>query len=292
MTLLPLTILANAFFSAATGATAMLRPEAVAEALGLATSHVVPWIGGGLIAYSLLLAELLRRGAPSLPVAMCSLADFAWVVATIVLGLTVPTLLSSQGWLWMTAVAALVAIFGALQAKGLRARYRSTTRGAEWSRIVVRVPSLGDPEALWLQVADLAAIADHAPALASATVAYHGSCSAERTCTDRRGKRWLEHIQLDPSRRTMTATFQAEARDLPFPFRELASSWSVTPASGGSLLEATWEARPTSPWLSFVTMPLFEQLARATLAKTVASMSRSVAAIPSATHVAMNAGVR
>lgn len=292
MNLLTATILANALFSFTTGSGSLLRPEAVASALGLATSHVVPWVGGGLVAYALLLAEVVRRRAPGVVVAACSLADFAWVVVTLALGIFMPTLFSPQGWLVMAAIAAIVAVFGVMQAKGLLARYGGANNGAGWLRIASHIPARTDPEALWLRVADLASIADHTHALTSATVDYHGSSKAVRTCSDRHGRRWIEHIQLDPPRRTMSVTFAAQAADFPFPFRELAGSWTVTSTTGGCVLEAVWEAKPKSPWLSFVTMPIFERLLHTTLTQTVMSMSQSVPDTVRGPTIAPSAGVR
>jgi len=111
---------ANALFSAASGGILVMAPASVGTWIGFDGDSLLRFVGGGLLVYAaflVYLAAFARRPAP-LSVA-ASLADMAWVAATIVVAAFAPSAFSLQGWFIVGGVACAVLAFGLAQAAGI-----------------------------------------------------------------------------------------------------------------------------------------------------------------------------
>lgn len=113
----------NAAFSGACAVLLLAAPDAVGFWLGLPGTHLLVWLGLGLLAFAGALVVLAMRPWPSLPwVRAIIAADASWVVGTVILLLT-PWVgaLSRRGVWTVILVAVVVAFWGVLQVLGVRA---------------------------------------------------------------------------------------------------------------------------------------------------------------------------
>ena len=111
---------ANALFSLLCGGTLILFSGATAALSQVLGPMEFALLGASLLPFSLVVGlnarqRPLKRGQ----VMLISSMDFAWVVATILLGVTWPTLFTAQGWLAAALVALAVGALCWLQLYGL-----------------------------------------------------------------------------------------------------------------------------------------------------------------------------
>jgi len=114
-------LLGNACFSAASGLTLLLAPATVGNWLDFEAPGLFRFLGTGLLLFAAeLLFQTTRKTPRRLRGWIASFADFSWVVASCALPLLFPSALSSTGWVLVLGVAAVVFVFGFIQARALR----------------------------------------------------------------------------------------------------------------------------------------------------------------------------
>lgn len=114
-------LVANAMFSAVTGSLLLMAGGGVAEFLGVEASWIVRLIGAALLPFAAAVAIASQpQNLAATSAFSISAADFAWVVASVVLLALWPDLLSPAGRVALAVVAAIVAAFGVAQVAGAR----------------------------------------------------------------------------------------------------------------------------------------------------------------------------
>jgi hypothetical protein len=119
--LLTRALAANAAFSGTTGLALLLASETLGTWLGIPDTRILLVLGPALLAFAAGLTALARSDRPVRPLVLAATAsDMAWVVASAVLLVGFPDLLTPAGNLAVAAVAVVVAALGSAQAVGLR----------------------------------------------------------------------------------------------------------------------------------------------------------------------------
>jgi uncharacterized membrane protein YesL len=128
--LLRVALVGNALFSALSGGVMIVASGLVTDTLGWTGPELWPFIGAGLWIFA---ADLLWQARRARPVPwqalLSSVGDGCWVVATVGLALTYPSLMNATGWGLAAAVAVIVALFGFLQLGGLDRLNRAPAAG-------------------------------------------------------------------------------------------------------------------------------------------------------------------
>ena len=270
----------NLTFSALCGLALLIDGPGIAAAIGALPGWVMTGLGFGLLGFALAIGLVLAHLRVGWALAITAL-DALWVVATLPL-IAVPDLLTAQGKAVVASVAAVVALFGFLQARGIRLRLASGAEDGTY-RHCVRLTTEAEPATLWAAIRDLGGIARYSDTLASSKLldgAVPGP-GAVRQCTNRQGQSWREEvISLDDGARQMALRFRTEAPDFPFPFAQMVGGWSVSGATGGGAsVEIWWTIRPSRRFgwlvLALMTLPLDRDIRRL-----VAAMSGGKAARP------------
>jgi hypothetical protein len=119
--LLPRALLLNSVFSAVCAAFLVLAPEMIGALLGLAWPGLYQAIGFMLALFAVVTFWQARRSRVSKPLAkLISLADFGWVLGSIILLVGWSSQFSFSGVVIIIVVAAMVGIFACLQISGLQ----------------------------------------------------------------------------------------------------------------------------------------------------------------------------
>jgi hypothetical protein len=114
-------LIANAMFSVATGAVMIIAGGSVASFLGIEASWMVRLVGAGLLPFAVAVAVSARpQNLAARSAFAISAADFVWVLASMVLVLFRPDLLSPAGTISVAVVAVIVTGFASVQVIGVR----------------------------------------------------------------------------------------------------------------------------------------------------------------------------
>lgn len=232
-TLLRVSLVANAVFSASTGAAMLAAPQALSEWLGLSEPSVLPFVGGALLPFALLLAWMATRPRidPRL-VALVSLSDFAWVLASVSLAVFASDVLSTTGLATVLGVALLVEVFGTAQLEGLR---RTLVNPGGEPRLTLATDRFVDvpPTRAWAEMRDVGGYSEVAPTIDFSRILSGEGMGAVRECGDSAG-RWTETCTLWEEGRRFRFHVNTDAEDYPYPFRTLQAEWYVRPEGEGS----------------------------------------------------------
>ena len=112
---------ANAAFSCGFAVLFLIAPNAVAGAIGMPYLVVISVIGGVLAAFAALLVYLVYRGSMPRSLAWAIvMTDMGWVLGTVIVGVLMPEMLNTQGWILAAVIAFVVLVFSVGQAESLR----------------------------------------------------------------------------------------------------------------------------------------------------------------------------
>lgn len=274
-------LLGNAAFSLTTGAMLATLSERAGALLAPAVSPTLfAEIGVALLAFGLLTASLgLRRRPNTGWAALISVADFGWVVGSAAVLLFGSAHLSGVGGGVVALVAVIVLGFALGQLLGINRVYAvvGDQPGSPAYRLCIEVATLGRPEEIWANLADLGSIARYSPMLAFARLrdATPG-VGAVRECGDHAGRKWAERcLRLDQERRELEIAFLTDEPSFPFPFSILRGGWEVRPAAAGhgALVRVWFEGTPRPRLLTPFIMALLEQQSRRTFPATILQLA-------------------
>ncbi|MGJ3243892.1 MAG: SRPBCC family protein [Opitutales bacterium] len=246
----------NALFSAATGLLLLAVPHLLAEWLGISAGAWLRLLGLGLIGFALELGyQVTRRRLRPWRALLASAADGIWVLASLVLLLAFPQVLSEPGRLVVAGVAGIVAVMGACQMAGLVHLFREGPR--RW-RYCVAANTPQSAETLWQQVGDLGNIATYAPFLKNSALADpsdKGPVGAVRTCRDYAGHTWSEACTDFQPGKQYTVRFLTEAPDFPFPVKSMVGGWRLISQDKACRVEVWWVFEPSNALLAPLVLP-------------------------------------
>lgn len=223
-------------FSGASGVSLLLG-SAIGPWFGLD-----PWlqagVGASLVIFAVLLFVLLTvpRHLPS-GARWVITADAAWIAGAVMLLIARPSALTTAGRTALAAATAVVALLALAQLAGLRRARGGQATGSSALNLEVRRTIAAPRERVWDAVADAGGYARFAPGIAETVVEGHAE-GMVRHCTDNLGGGWSETCTLCEAghRYRMTpdvSTYPLYYRAL---IHQLAMTWTVEPASGGTLL--------------------------------------------------------
>ncbi|WP_227287206.1 SRPBCC family protein [Boseongicola sp. H5] len=249
---------ANLVFSTLCGVALIVSGREIGVAMGALPGWFMTVLGVGLLGFGALIAFVLARLRIGWALIISGL-DLLWVASTLPL-LAVPGLLTADGRLIVLLVAAVVAVLGFFQMRGIRTILAEGQDEEGIYRHCVRLYSRAKPDALWAVIRDLGSISRYSTGLKASRL--EGGSVAEpgavRVCTNQQGQSWAEEVvSMDDPSRTVVLRFRAEAEDFPFPLDEMIGGWTVTPAANGtSTVDIWWSVRPTRRRLGWVLLAL------------------------------------
>ncbi|MEM9070496.1 MAG: SRPBCC family protein [Myxococcota bacterium] len=237
-------LLANASFSTATGLASLIAAPKVAALLG--NPELEAWIfglGPALLGFAAVVAWVATRKtiSPRLAFAI-SLADFCWVIGSLVLWLVAPTLLATTGWIAVAIVAAFVLVFAETQLFGLALLFRNDgSRGSYRSMLTFERRIDAAAEKVWPLMSDLEGYHEVAPNIAFSRIVSGEGPDAVRACGDHEGGEWTERITEWVEGRRYAMVVATDAKDYPYPFRGLRGEWEVEPRPDGSVMRLRFD---------------------------------------------------
>lgn len=254
---LRLALIGNAVFSTTCGLVMLIAPAWLGHLLGLDAPLVYQLLGVGLVVFALdLLHQASRARMATWRALYASVADFLWVLGTLVGVLLFPGALSGGGLLTVWLVAAAVLLFGVLQLRGILKVHAGSRPGLYRHCLMVAVDA--PAPALWRVVGNLGEIQRYMPSLQSSELLDDAApgVGAVRHCVDRQGKAWSEEcIGFNPGH-DFTVRFLADEPGFPFPASEMIGGWQVMSAEHGSIVMVWWELTPKPKWLTPALLPL------------------------------------
>lgn len=254
---LRLALASNAAFSLTSALLMIFRPAVVGGWLGINVPLVLQIIGGGLVIFA---AELIYQATRDRIVTwralLASVADFSWVIGSIISLFALPQLFSPTGTTLVLAVAGAVLVFGAWQLWAAGRAHRIGENGEHRHCIIVETNA--PTEKLWQVVGNIGDIKFYMPSLTRSLI-LEGKApgvGAVRFCEDRSGKQWSEEcIEFNPGR-SFSVRFLSEAPNFPFPAKTMRGGWEVTPVTAGSRVMVWWELTPKNRLLAPAILPL------------------------------------
>lgn len=248
----------NALFSALSAVVLILAPGLVRDFFGAGPSWLFFSVGIGLLIFA---ADLLHQASRSqlspLRAAVSSLADFFWVLGSLIFLVFFHGLISQSAALVVAAVAVIVLQFGFRQANGLLNLFRE---GGAHGKLVYRTEfsTQASPEAMWPMIADLGRISDYASNLAASRIKGNKQYGRGviRECENHAGKVWTETCTEFVENRYLVLEFDTAAKGFPFPVSEMTGGWRVDPADSGSVVQVWWELVTKPRWAAFLILPL------------------------------------
>ena len=247
----------NAAFSLTCGLLMLFRPAQVGDWLGQDARFMLQAIGLGLVVFAgELLYQATRQRVATWRALLASAADASWVIASVVLLLTLPQLFSPLDQALVLTVAAVVLAFGAWQLWAAGRAHR-IGEGSEYRHCIV-VETNVPAEKLWRVVGNMGDIQHYMPSL-KRSVVLDGNApgvGAVRTCEDHSGKKWSEECTAFNPGHSFAVRFVSEAPNFPFPAKTMRGGWQVAASDSGSQVMVWWELTPTSKLLAPVILPL------------------------------------
>lgn len=284
----------NGAFSAISGSLMLLNPSFIGGWLGVQAPALLRVIGLGLVAFAIYLAhQAVQRRAATWRALLASLADFAWVVGTLVLLTIRPRAFSPEGNLLVIAIAAVVGGFGAWQLWAITRAHRS--RGAGEYRHCLLVDTNAQAEDLWQIVNQLGEIKSYMPSLKNSYIkdGRKPSVGVVRICEDHHGRRWSEECtSFDATNRELSLRFVTEAPDFPFPARIMRGGWKIDPTPSGSQVMVWWEMKPKHKFVAPVLLPLLAFQVDRDLPKVIQRMAIQTTGQGSSQHFIRSPEVR
>lgn len=250
-------LLANAVFSTICAMLMILGPGWVGTLLGVEAPLVIRGIGFGLALFAAdLIHQATRSRIATWRALYAGVADFLWVLGTLVGVALFPAALSTSGLVTVLAVAGTVFAFGVWQLRGIRVVHGAGDPTLYRHCIVVRVDA--DADAMWSVVERLDDIHKYMPTLQSSVILDETTpgVGAIRRCVDTAGKSWSEECTEYRPGSGFAIRFLTDAPGFPFPATMMVGGWEVIPQEHGSDVMVWWEMQPKPKWLAIAIFPL------------------------------------
>lgn len=250
-------LLANALFSTLCAMFMILDPGSVGSLLGIEAPLVIRGIGFGLVLFAAdLVHQATRPRIATWRALYASVADFLWVLGTLVGIALFPAVLSMSGLVAVLTVAGIVFAFGVWQLRGIRVVHGADDPTIYRHCIVVRVDA--DADAMWSVVERLGDIKKYMPTLQSSVVldGKTPEVGAIRRCVDTAGNSWSEECTEFRPGSGFVVRFLADAPGFPFPATTMVGGWEVIPQDHGTDVMVWWEMQPKPRWLAIAILPL------------------------------------
>lgn len=276
---LQMALLANAVFSTLSGLTFMIAGQVVANLVGIGLPIVYQLIGAGLLGFAAYVAWTATRHSINTYTALqISLADFLWVLGTIVVITVMFQLLNSSGIVALLSVAGIVLVFALLQLKGIAQVY-AVPGQTNTHRLCVAIDTPESADKMWAVVADMERIKDYSTNLTNVTLKNEAAPGVDviRQCTDNKGKTWAEHCtRYDHQARALDVEFLADEPGFPYPFKTMKGGWEVSPNGSGSTVTIWFEVTPKYCLLHPIILGLTSKDLGSSFANVVARMAATV----------------
>lgn len=170
-------LLANAVFSTICAMLMILCPGWVGTLLGVEAPLVIRGIGFGLALFAAdLIHQATRSRIATWRALYAGVADFLWVLGTLVGIAFFPGVLSASGLVTVLTVAGIVFTFGVWQLRGIRLAHGAGDPTLYRHCIVVRVDA--DADAMWSVVERIGDIKKYMPTLHSSVVLDGGEAGS------------------------------------------------------------------------------------------------------------------
>ena len=255
----------NALFSLCCAIYLLMEPGLIGNLIGWENPLFYQGLGLGLLGFAGdLIHQASRPKMSPMRALLASLADFGWVLGTIIILMVFTGTLSFTGQLLLASVAVVILVCGVFQAKGIQKLYQNPQR-PELLHYCIQVKTDAPLPQLWSIIRDLAGIQRYAGNLASSEVLAGpvDSVGAIRQCTDKKGKTWREACTGMEHERSLSLRFVAEAEDFPFPAEEMLGQWVIEPitfsdGAKGTQVNVSWDMKPKPAWIAFLLMPMLQ----------------------------------
>ncbi|NER80033.1 MAG: hypothetical protein F6K42_10705 [Leptolyngbya sp. SIO1D8] len=275
-------LLANAMFSSMSAGLMVFAPELIGTLLGIQASLILQIIGLGLGLFAVdLYLQAMRPRLATWRALYASAGDFLWVVATVLLRVCFPDVLSDSGNALVIFVAGAVLAFGVWQLWAVGHLYTLPTQ--DGYRLCLTVQTNAPASAMWRVISHLEAIQTYAPSLKQSLLldGKTPGVGAVRMCENHAGKRWFEEcIKFQPDR-SLVLRFVTEAPDFPFPVHKMNGGWEILPYESGSQIRVWWELMPKPQSLTTILLPLLALQVERDLPKIIQAMAAEALGQPS-----------
>jgi hypothetical protein len=283
-------LLANALFSALSGLTCIMFSSSVAALIGLGAPIIYQIIGVGLVGFAGFVAWTgTRQPISAFLAALISMADFLWVVGTLLVLVLAAGALHPAGIASLIAIAAIVLFFGIRQLQGIGKLYalpgKPTTH-----KLCVAVDTPAPADNMWAVIADLGSIHAYSPNLTRVILRDDAQpgVDAVRQCTDVSGKTWGEHCtRYDPDARSVAFQFLADEPGFPYPFTTMVGGWDIVPKEDGSTVTIWFEVTPRYTLLHPLILALMSRNIARSFGEIVARMTAAARGEEVPTHISL-----
>lgn len=235
-------LLFNAGFSLLSGLIFTFFSSQVADLIGISVPLAYTVTGVSLMCFAGFVAWTgTRRLTDTFSALLISMADFLWVIGTILL--VVLTTASLTGALTLLVIAAIVGAFGVLQLRGIGKMYAAPDK-PDAHRLCVAVETPVTADKLWSIIANLQNIHAYSPNLTEVILRENAQpgVDAVRQCTNMKGQTWGEHCTLfDPQQRQVAFEFLSDEPGFPYPFGTMIGGWDVIARDDGSTVNIWFE---------------------------------------------------
>jgi len=289
---LRLALAANAVFSLSPALLMLFRPALVGEWLGIHAPFILQFVGFGLVIFAVeLIYQATRQRVATWRALFASIADFLWVVGSIILLLAFPQLFSPEGNVLVIAVAGAVFGFGAWQLWAVGRAHRIGKDGDYRHCIIVETNA--PAEKMWRVVGNIGDIKNYMPSLKHSVVldGKIPSVGAVRACEDRAGKQWSEECTEFNPGHSFAVRFLSEAPNFPFPAKTMRGGWEVTTLNAGSQVMVWWELIPKNKLFAPIILPMLAFQADRDFPKIVHRMATDALENNGEVRLQPNAGV-
>jgi hypothetical protein len=283
-------LLSNALFSTLSGLTCIVFSSSVAALIGLGAPIIYQIIGVGLVGFACFVAWTgTRQPINAFLAALISMADFLWVLGTLLLLVLAAGALNPAGIASLIAIAAIVLFFGIRQLQGIGELYALPGKPAT-HKLCVAVDTPEPADKMWAVIADLGSIDAYSPNLTRVILRDDAEpgVDAVRQCTDVNGKTWGEHCtRYDPDARSVAFQFLADEPGFPYPFKTIVGGWDVVPKADGSTVTIWFEVTPKYKLLHPVILALMSRNIARSFGEVVARMTAAARGEEVPTHISL-----
>lgn len=289
-TTLRIALLSNALFSTLSGLTFIIFSPSVADLIGVGAPIIYQIIGVGLLGFACFVAWIgTRKPINTFLAALISLADFMWVVGTLLFILLAFGSLQPAGIGSLIAIAAIVLFFGIRQLQGVSEMYALPGK-PNTHKLCVAVGTPESADTMWSVIADLGSIQTYSPNLTKVILRdnAHPGVDAVRQCTDVNGKTWGEQCKrYDQNARSVEFQFLADEPGFPYPFGTMVGGWDVVPREDGSTVTIWFEVTPKYGFLHPIILAIMSRNLANGFGEVVARMTAAARGENVPTHISL-----
>jgi len=252
----------NATFSVLCAVGMLVYGQQLAALMGRINPLLLQMIGLSLLFFaSELVLQISKRRLSTLRALFVSIMDVGWVLASLVLLVFFPDLLSGSGAVIVSLVAAVVLLCSLLQLFGIHRIH--AVPGRKTYRHCVPMAVEASAESLWYIIGNLDSIAQYAPHIASSRLVNSESSGegSVRICQDISGKQWSEQCTVYDPKKQLDLKFLTEEPNFPLPVKEMEGGWQLKKLDEGRCeVRVWWELEPKIRAFALILMPIFSHL--------------------------------